>query len=42
MKTRYINDNIREAIEIELRPYTISTMRVAFVSVNHGSLLSAP
>jgi hypothetical protein len=40
-KTRYMDRSIREANEIELHP-TISTERVASISVNHGSLLSAP
>jgi hypothetical protein len=37
-KTRHMERTVREAIEIELHP-TISTERVASVSVNHGSLL---
>jgi hypothetical protein len=32
---------VRKAIEIEI-PLTISTQRMASVSVNHGGLLSAP
>jgi hypothetical protein len=40
MKTRYMHRITREALRLNSTP-TISTERAAFVSVNHGSLLSA-
>jgi hypothetical protein len=39
--TRHMDHIVREAIEIELHPYNINR-EGGFVSVNHGSLLSAP
>jgi hypothetical protein len=40
-KARYMDRIVREAIETELT-LTVSTERVTFVAVNHGSLLPAP
>jgi hypothetical protein len=40
--TRYMDHIVREATETDLPTLTISTERVTFVSVNQGSLLSAP
>jgi hypothetical protein len=40
-KTRYVDRIVREAILIELT-HTVLIDKVAFVSVNHGSLLLAP
>jgi hypothetical protein len=40
-KTRYMRRIVGEAIAIELPPYN-NIIDGAFVSVNHGSLLSAP
>jgi hypothetical protein len=41
MKIRYIDRIVREKLRLN-STLTISTERVAFVSVNHGSPLSAP
>jgi hypothetical protein len=39
---RHMDHIVRDTIEIELHPYNINCVWVAFVLVVHGSLLSAP